>query len=145
MSSNLSSSSRLPRCADAQPASSNAISTLRTKARLRSSSRKNVSQSVCAAWADRNSASLRMSRSSSTVVGSIPDSGQNQSRLGFGEGFIGDEVHPPAKQPLQQLVKGEKIVVRALGIVELDIDVHITVAAALAPCKRTKHADAPGP
>lgn len=49
--------------------------------------------------------------------------------------------HAPTKQFLQPFVQGEEIVVTALGVVELDIDVHVAVIACFAAAERAKHAD----
>jgi hypothetical protein len=37
------------------------------------------------------------------LVGSKADGGQNQTGLGFGEGFVRDQVHAPIQQMLQPL------------------------------------------
>src|SRR5713101_6992606 len=113
-------------------------STLRTKARLSTSFCRNASHVVWPAWAERNSASRRMSRSNSTVAGSIAHGGQDQPRLSLTERFIGHQIHAPAQQFLEHLVERKKIVVGALGVLELDIDVHIAVVARVATGKRTE-------
>ena len=105
------------------------------------SSLRNASRVVVAACADRNSASRKMSRSSSLVEGGIADGRKDQTRLAFGDGLVRDEIHAPTKQFLQPFVQGKEIVVTALGVVELDIDVHVAVIACFAAAERAKHAD----
>src|SRR6266568_8176098 len=126
-------------------AASPMTSTLRTKARLRTSLPRKSSRVVCAAWVCKNSASRRMSRSSSTVEGSIAHRGQNQTCLRLGKGLVGHQVHAPAKEFLQQLVQREEIVVGALAFLELDIDVNVAVRSSLVARERTEHADASRP
>ena len=82
---------------------------------------RNASRVVVAACADRNSASRKMSRSSSIVEGGIADGRKDQTRLAFGDGLVRDEIHTPTEQFLQPFVQGEEIVVTALGVVEFDI------------------------
>jgi len=73
-----------------------------------------------------------LSRSNSTVEGSIAHGGQNQPRPRLGEGLVRHEVHAPVEKLLQQLVQGEEVIVRALGVFELHVDVHVAVIARLA-------------
>src|SRR5437773_8438057 len=117
------------------------ISVLRTKARLSTSSWRNDSHVVCVACADRNSASRRISRSNSTVVGCIADGWQNQPGLRFGERFVRDEIHAAVQKFFQPFVQCEEIVISALRVVELDIHIHIAVVTFLAACKRAEYAE----
>src|SRR5438046_1736122 len=120
-------------------AASPITSTLRTNARLRTSSFRNTSRVVEAACAERNSASRRISRNSSTTIGGIAHRRQDKPGLPIVEGLVRDEVDAPAHQAFEQFVKREEIVIRAPLVVEFNIDVDFTVAAH----ERAEDADSP--
>src|SRR6266545_7626133 len=124
-------------------AASPITSTLRTNARLRTSSFRNTSRVVEAACAERNSASRRISRNSSVAMGGIANRRQDQPGLPIVEGLVRDEVDTPPHQAFEQFVKREEIVIRAPLVVEFNIDVDITVAARFAAHERAKDADSP--
>lgn len=88
-----------------------------------------------------DSASRRISRSNSTVVGCVADSWQNQPGLRFGERFVSDEIHAAVEKFFQPFVQCEEIVISALRVVELDIHIHIAVVTFLAACKRAEYAE----
>src|SRR6266498_14642 len=124
-------------------AASPITSTLRTNARLRTSSFRNTSRVVEAACAERNSASRRISRNSSVAMGGIANRRQDQPGLPIVEGLVRDEVDTPPHQAFEQFVKREEIVIRAPLVVEFNIDINITVAARFAAHERAEDADSP--